>query len=69
MRRKFRCCMVNRGWPSKACRALKKPAGAEQSPSRAECRVGDYHLSGAQRTTDKGTRVVVFKYRFGYLPG
>ena len=33
----------------------------------SECRVGDYHLSGVRRTTYKGIRVVVFKYRFDYL--
>jgi len=35
--------------------------------SISECRVGDYHLSGVKRTTYKGIRVVVFKYRFDYL--
>ena len=33
----------------------------------SECRVGNYHLSGVRRTTYKGIRVVVFKYRFDYL--
>ena len=55
--------LVDHGLP-----CAQEPAAATQQPlSSSECRVGDYHLSGVKRTTYKGIRVVVFKYRFDYL--
>ena len=68
MRHKFRGCMVKRGWSTKAYRALKnRQRRLNNHLSSAECRVGDYQVSGVQRTTYKGSRVVVFKYRFDYM--
>lgn len=68
MRHTFRGCMVKRGWATKAYRALKnRQWRLNNHLSISECRVGDYHLSGVKRTTYKGIRVVVFKYRFDYL--
>jgi hypothetical protein len=68
MRHKFRGCMVRRCWSTKAYRALKnRQWRLNNHLSSAECRVGDYHLSGVQRATYKGIRVVAFKYRFDYM--
>ena len=68
MRHTFRGCMVKRGWSTKAYRALKnRQRRLNNHLSSSECRVGDNHLSGVKRTTYKGIRVVVFKYRFDYL--
>ncbi|MBM0128182.1 hypothetical protein [Pimelobacter simplex] len=68
MRHKFRGCLVKRGWSTKSYRALRERQWRLNSHlASSECRVGDYHLSGVRRTTYKGIRVVVFKYRFDYL--
>ncbi|UUW88621.1 hypothetical protein [Pimelobacter simplex] len=68
MRHTFRGCLVKRGWSTKSHRALKnRQWRLNHHLASAECRVGDYHLSGVGRTTYKGIRVVVFKYRFDYL--
>lgn len=68
MRHTFRGCIVKRGWSTTADRASKnRQWRLNNHLSSSECRVGDYHLSGVRRTTYEGTRVVVFKYRFGYL--
>lgn len=68
MRHTFRGCLVKRGWSTKSYRALKnRQWRLNNHLASSECRVGDYHLSGVRRTTYKGTRVVVFKYRFDYL--
>ena len=67
-RHTFRGCLVKRGWSTTAYRALKnRQRRLNNHLSSSECSVGDYHLSGVRRTTYKGTRVVVFKYRFDYL--
>jgi hypothetical protein len=68
MRHEFRGCLVKRGWSTKAYRALKnRQWRLNNHLATSECRVGDYHLSGVKRTTYKGVRGVVFKYRFDYL--
>lgn len=68
MRHTFRGCLVKRGRSTKSFRALKnRQWRLNNHLASSECRVGDYHLSGVRRTTYKGTRVVVFKYRFDYL--
>lgn len=68
MRHTFRGCLVKRGWSTKSSRALKnRQWRLNNHLASSECRVGDYHLSGVRRTTYKGIRVVVFKYRFDYL--
>lgn len=68
MRHTFRGCLVKRGWSTKSYRALKnRQWRLNNDLASSECRVGDYHLSGVRRTTYKGIRVVVFKYRFDYL--
>ena len=68
MRHQFRGCLVKRGWSTKSYRALKnRQWRLNNHLASSECRVGDYHLSGVRRTTYKGIRVVVFKYRFDYL--
>jgi hypothetical protein len=68
MRHTFRGCLVKRGWSTKSYRALKnRQWRLNNHLSSSECRVGDYRLSGVRRTTYKGIRVVVFKYRFDYL--
>jgi len=60
--------LVKRGWSTKAYRALKnRQWRLNNHLSSSERRVGDYHLSGVKRTTYKGSRVVVVKYRFDYL--
>ena len=68
MRHTFRGCLAKRRWSAKSHRALKsRQWRLNNHLASSECRVGDYHLSGVGRTTYKGTRVVVFKYRFDYL--
>ena len=68
MRHTFRGCLVKRGWSTNSYRALKERQWRLNNHlASSECRVGDYHLSGVRRTTYKGIRVVVFKYRFDYL--
>jgi len=68
MRHTFRGCLVKRGWSTKSYRALKsRQWRLNNHLASSECRVGDYRLSGVRRTTYKGLRVVVFKYRFDYL--
>lgn len=68
MRHTFRGCLVKRSWSTKSYRSLKnRQWRLNNHLTSSECRVGDYHLSGVRRTTYKGIRVVVFKYRFDYL--
>jgi hypothetical protein len=65
---KYQGCKVRKGWSKKAYRAMKERQWRLNDRLEAsECTVGAHHLSGVTRTHYKGTRVVVFKYRFDYL--
>ncbi|MEV5003890.1 hypothetical protein [Nocardioides sp. LML1-1-1.1] len=65
---KYQGCKVRKGWSKRTYRAMTDRQGRLNKRLEAsECTVGDHHLSGVTRTHYKGTRVVVFKYRFDYL--
>ncbi|ABL79297.1 MULTISPECIES: hypothetical protein [unclassified Nocardioides] len=65
---KYRGCKVRKGWSKKTYRAMKdRQWRLNKHLAASECTVGDHHLSGVSRTHYKGTRVVVFKYRFDYV--
>lgn len=67
---RYKGCLVKRGWASKVYRSMKdRQWRLNQKLSTSPCTADGPtpYLSGVTRTKYKGIRVVVFKYRFGWL--